>query len=366
MRRAALATVTLLLASCGPRLAFRDAPSLPEPVSNNAVASGRDPDNRAYAYSFMGINDPDDHATITTRAYRMPIDGGAWERIADVPALDGRGRIGANALSIGGDVYILGGYSVREDGSEVTDPRVFRYDPTTDSYELVTRVPVEVDDCVALPWLDRWIVLVSGWHGPADVPPPHDNVRNVQIYDVREDTWTQATPIPGPSSGLFGHAGAIAGDRFVVFDGVRVEPTDDGKRRFVISNSAYQGTLHALDLSTIEWTELPPHEGRPTYRAAAGGLADGSGRALVLGGTDNPYNIDGVGYDGVASRPLAQTMLVDPETGAFELLVWARGVAPTMDHRGLVTVGPREWLLIGGMTEPGRATAEVRRIRLRR
>lgn len=48
-----------------------------------------------------------------------------------------------------------------------------------------------------------------------------------------------------------------------------------------------------------------PHPGAPLYRAAGGASA---GLALFVGGSDNPYNYTGVGYDGVPAEPLTDAV----------------------------------------------------------
>ena len=67
---------------------------------------------------------------------------------------------------------------------------------------------------------------------------------------------------------------------------------------------------------------------------------------LFLGGTDNPYNYNGIGYDGVPSEPLDQAILLDIET-----LTWREVEAPfpAMDHRSLAVAGAKE-ARVGGMS----------------
>ncbi len=297
----------------------------------------------------MGITDPADPASITTASARLDPGAGAWARIADAPALEGRGKIGASAVCVAGEVYLIGGYAVVDERTEVTEPRLFRYDTRADAWNELAPPPVEVDDTLAAVWRDRWIVLVSGWHGPA-----HDNVRDVQFYDTRTDAWTNGDPLPGP--GLFGHAGGISGDTLLVCDGV----TSEGG--YAISGAVYIGRLDAGEPGRITWRTAPPHPGRPTYRAAANATHAHTGPILILGGTDNPYNISGVGYDGRPSAPLDQLLVFDPDSGTFDV-VDPPGPA-VMDLRGLAPLGGGRWATVGGMTDPGHASCRVRIIEL--
>ena len=268
----------------------------------------------------------------------------SWTPIADAPLLNNRAKIGASAVTVGDDVYLIGGYTV-SGGNEITERRLFRYDPRQDEYTEVTQVPMAVDDTVAGVYQDRYIVLTSGWHGPIN-----NNIRNVQVYDTQQDTWIQATPLPGPGTGLFGHAGTVIGNRIIVVtDGVQ------SGGQFRISDRVWLGELDPLgtgDVSTVAWTELPPHVGSPTYRAAASQGPDAEGRLLLVGGTDNPYNFSGTGYNGVPSSPLSQWLLFDPEQHVWSEAAVTGDLLATMDHRGLVATHSG-WATIGGMTAAG-------------
>jgi hypothetical protein len=79
---------------------------------------------------------------------------------------------------------------------------------------------------------------------------------------------------------------------------------------------------------------------------------------LMLGGTDNPYNVSGHGYNGQPSFPLDQALLFDPISFDWQTVSIVGDYIPTMDHRGLVRAGDG-WATIGGMTEPGVVTDRV-------
>lgn len=333
---------------------FCDLPALPIAVSNNAVTSVANDDGTTTLYSFMGITDPDDSGSITAAAHRLDFPGGEWQRIADAPLLNGLARIGANAISVAGEVYLMGGYSVAG-FSETTDWRLFRYEPDDDSYVELASVPAEVDDTVLGVYDDRYIYAVSGWHGPI-----FDNVANVQVYDTQTDQWQQATPIEAPLPGLFGHAGSIIGDRIFYMDGVI------SIGGFPITDRVFIGTIDSEkigDVLSITWTELDPHPGEETYRGAASQTATSDGRMLLVGGTDNPYNFDGIGYNGQRSFPLDQVLAFDPIGESWTELAISGAHAPTMDHRGLVQVGAG-FAVVGGMDGPGFTTSAVSLLRI--
>jgi len=335
---------------------WSELPVLPISVANNAVTAVPGDGGGVTLYSFMGIENPTDRSTVTARSFRIDLPGGDWVPIADAPLLDGSPKIGASAIAVAGEVFLLGGYTI-SGFVEVTEARLFRYEPQLDSYTELARVPVEVDDTVVGVYEDRYIYLVSGWHGPIN-----DNVDNVQIYDTQTDQWQQATPIPGPLPGLFGHAGGLVGNKILYFDGVDSDLFEEA------SPLVFLGTIDPEgigEITRIEWVELMAHPGMPTYRAAASqSVALGRG-LVVVGGTDNPYNFSGTGYDGQPSEPLDQVLYFSFDAEQWRVVPTVGDHLPTMDHRGLVG-SRRSWVTIGGMIAPGVATDRVYQLRFDR
>ena len=88
---------------------------------------------------------------------------------------------------------------------------------------------------------------------------------------------------------------------------------------------------------------------------AAAGIPEVNG-VLFVGGSENPYNYDGIGYDRQPSEPAAGALWFDIDSQGWQLLE-VEG-APTMDHRGLVPF-KRRWLTIGGMATGQRVTDSV-------
>jgi hypothetical protein len=205
---------------------------------------------------------------------------------------------------------------------------------------------VPVDDAVAVTFDDRYIYLISGWHDLG-------NVNLVQRYDTRKDTWEQATPIPGPA--VFGHAGGIVGNTIVYCDGVAIEAHGDRPRDFVAVPDCYLGIIDIEDGRRIDWRSVDYHPGAPRYRMAAAGVPEKNG-VLFVGGSENPYNYDGIGYDGQPSAPAPGALLFDIDTQSWQVLEFD-GQA-TMDHRGLVPFAG-QWLTVGGMAANQRVTGRV-------
>jgi N-acetylneuraminic acid mutarotase len=318
-------------------LMWSSAPPLPEPRTNNAVASVSTSAGPA-VFSFLGLDTTKAWDGIQPDAYRWDTGTPTWRAIAPVP---GPGRLAATAQGIRGTIYLFGGYTVAPDGSEQSLPNVDIYDPATDTWSRGAPIPIPVDDAVSGVWRDSLIILVSGWHD-------RDNVAAVQVYDPATDGWRRATPIPGPP--VFGHAGAIAGDLIVYLDGVR---TSARRPRFSMEGSSWIGEINPLDPTTITWRRLPRHPGPPLYRAAAGALDH---YVVFAGGTNTPYNYDGVGYNGAPAEPRKTVFAFD--TVRRRWVETQPLPVATMDHRGIVRAGER-LIITGGMLAGQQVTDRV-------
>lgn len=348
-RRAGLVILGTLLASCAgatgdaesdssstPRTAWERGPDLPQPVANNAVV-GLDVGDESHVYSFLGIDTTKQWDGVGSWAYRWVVGADAWEVLPPVP---GPGRLAGTAEAFDGRVYVFGGYTVAEDGSESSRPEVDVFDPATDSWTSAAPMPVPVDDAVSGVWRDSLIVLVSGWHDT-------DNVADVQLYDPKTDTWSPATAIPGPP--VFGHAGKVAEDHIVYLGGANTRGT---RPRYLIEPSAWLGSLGA-DPREVTWTSLESHPGPPLYRAASAAVGPW---VIFAGGTDNPYNYNGIGYDGRPAEALRDVFAYHGGSAT-----WVDGPPlpeARMDHRALA-VTRSSVALVGGMDEQQDVSATV-------
>ncbi len=317
--------------------------ALPMPVSNNAVTTVTRED-RQYVVSFAGLGRGRGHEDTLSVTLVLDPESGRWRDSSPLPG--GVGRLASVAASVGGLAYVFGGYTVAEDGSEVSTPWVHAFDPVTEEFFDLQPMPVPVDDAVSVTYLDRYIYLISGWHDLG-------NVDLVQRYDTSTDTWVQATPIPGQA--LFGHAGSIVGNKIVYCDGVVLRPHADRRRDFVASDECFIGIIDQEGSRRIDWRRLDPHPGLPRYRMAAAGI-DSLHAVLFVGGSENPYNYDGIGYNGEPAEPASDALLLDLSSLSWRVLPLSG--PPTMDHRGLVPFGDR-WLTVGGMLAGQEVTDQV-------
>ena len=90
--------------------------------------------------------------------------------------------------------------------------------------------------------------------------------------------------------------------------------------------------------------------------AATGIVIDGDAGVWFLGGSDNPYNYDGIGYNGEPSQPVSGAFVFDIETNDW--FEFSTVGDPTMDHRGLV-IYRSALVTVGGMTTGQQVTDAV-------
>ncbi|PHR59656.1 MAG: galactose oxidase [Robiginitomaculum sp.] len=334
-----LLLICLGLVACGANLAHEENQLfLPIPVSNNAVTLVGDT-----ALSFSGLLSGKSWSDVTDRAFACDLAAQTCREIAGLP--DGIGRLASVAVTVQGTPYIFGGYTVDKDGNEASTPDVWRFDLANESYHSMAPMPVPVDDGVALVYEDRYVFLVSGWHNT-------DNVDLVQVLDVQGNQWFTATAFAGDP--VFGHAAAIAGNVMLVCDGVKVVPPVDAqaRRTFEGSPACWRGEIDVGDLTQINWRQVgsfaPAH-----YRMAA---AAHGGKIWLAGGTDNPYNYNGLGYDGVPSEASAHVWNYDVAKDQFAIAT-DKPMA-SMDHRRML-VWNDKFVILGGMGDDQTVTDKV-------
>ena len=311
---------------------------LPVPVTNNAVAAGR-VGRDTWVFSALGVDSTKRWSGITRRAHAWNSGTRQWRALPDVPGTVG--RLASTAQVVRGRLVLLGGYTVDSIGAERSVPSVDLFDPTAMRWSAGAPIPVPVDDAVSGVWRDSLIFVVSGWHDT-------DNVQDVQLYDVSRDRWSTATPIPG--RGVFGHTGSLVGNTIVFVDGAARQPSGP---KYALVPQVWLGHIDPSRPTAIRWEAGPAHPGPALYRAAA---APCGSRVIIAGGTANPYNYNGIGYDTHPSEPLATVLEFDTARGAWRAR--ASLTTATMDHRGLVRVGREGWI-IGGMHAAQRVRAGI-------
>ena len=267
--------MVLTLSAKAEVIAIEQLSSLPQPVSNNAVALVVT-DEGDYLFSFLGLGAGKTWQDISSDALVLNPGEESWVQLK--PVAGESGRLAASAVSVAGAAWLFGGYTVAADGSEASTPDVYRIQPNDSGMTRVTDMPVPVEDSVIVVYQDRYIYLISGWHDLG-------NVNLVQVLDTQTMRWEQATPWPGTP--VFGHSGGIVNDHMVACDGVRIQyPEDKRPRQFLSSDECWLGRIDADNYRRINWQKLPPHAGTARYRMAATG--DSNGRVVFTGGSALP------------------------------------------------------------------------------
>lgn len=349
---ALLAFIFMATACSGPapvELKWTQVTELPEAISNNAVAAAT-VDGEAHLYTFLGLKRGKSFRDVSSSAASYNISADVWNQIPSVP--DSVGRLASTAEYANGYIYIFGGYTVAEDGSEKSTPEVWKFDPNSNSYEAVDDMLVPVDDAVSLVYDDRYIYLISGWNET-------NSVSNVQVYDTVDEVWETATPYPGPA--VFGHSGGIVGNTMVLSDGVVLQQEGE-TRSFIMSAGSVKGEINPEDPTQITWNRIQQHPGAARYRMAAVGVESPSPMIIFLGGTDNPYNYNGIGYNSRPAVPLAGVIAYNVESGEWMDL----GVMPepVMDLRGIAK-SEDGYYLIGGMDAEQRVVSGVQKFSIK-
>lgn len=332
---------TFMLASVVCTASAQTLPNLPEPVTNNAVAQVHTA-NGDYLLSFMGLGINKSYQDVHNKVWALNVGEQQWRVKRPVPStLALKGRLASIAVGVGEFAYIFGGYTVDEHHQEISTPDVYRYDVVNNEYLQLASMPVPVDDSVALVYQQRYIYLVSGWHNAG-------NVNLVQVYDIKTGIWSQAAPFLGVP--VFGHAAALSGNSILVCDGVSVVPQRLARRTYAEVAQCLLGLINPKDILAIDWQQVDhPSVKNSTesarYRMAA---AEVAGDIVMLAGSTNPYNYNGMGYDGVPAPASAQAWVFDMKTKQWR--VAALGVAATMDHRGLL-IHEGQLITLGGMND---------------
>ncbi len=307
---------------------------MPEAVSNNSVISAT-VNGKQYVYSFAGIDSTKIFSGIHNKCWRYDVDADSWSALPDLP--DPMGKIALGVSIIGDIAYIIGGYHVFANGSELTSEKVHRFDLTTNTFlSDAAPTPVPVDDHIQIVYKDSLIYLVTGWSGDQTAGT---NVPDVQIFDPANNSWQVGTPVPNtPSYKVFGGSGVLIDDKIYYFGGAKINGFN-----FNSSTDLRIGTIDPTDPAQITWSfETTPFFG---YRTAAA-VVDGS--AYFIGGSNVTYNFNGIAYNGTGGvSPNRKSLLYDPVQDTVIL----RGPFDDlpMDLRSLAEISNEQKIIAGGM-----------------
>lgn len=302
---------------------------MPMPISNNAVVAAKSA-GTDYVYSFGGITSGKTHEDIVTDSYRYNTNTDSWESI---PSLPDDPKIASGASVVKNMIYVIGGYHVAANGTEVSSDKIHRFDPETNTYlEDGAPIPVPIDDQVQAVWRDSLIYVVTGWS--QDI-----NVIDVQIYNPTTDEWLEGTSLPTSHNfRSFGSSGVILNDTIYYFGGARIAAN------FPVQANFRKGAINPDNPTEIEWTQSVINPDFVGYRMAATVYDQ---KVFWIGGAEVTYNYDGIAYDGSGGvSPANRAIVYDSETGEMS----SYDMPYPMDLRGIADVSDSKKYLVGGMS----------------
>ncbi len=263
---------------------MQEVANMPQAISNNAVVEGWANDT-PYVFSFGGIDTSKTWSGISLKSFRYNTITDIWDTIPPLP--DTMGKIASAASYIDSIIYIIGGYHVLSNSTEISSNKVHRYDPRTNTYlSDGANIPVPIDDHVQAVYKDSLIYVITGWSNTGNVP-------NVQIYDPTNDNWLTGTPIPNNNTyKSFGASGIIIDSTIYYHGGASTGVNFPGQSTLRI------GQINPTNPTQITWLTNSPGTSEISYRSVPAHLSSaGNDFILWLGGSSITYNFNGIAYN---------------------------------------------------------------------
>jgi hypothetical protein len=311
---------------------------LSEASTNGAVETAEINGNR-YVYYWAGIDSSLIYSGINRRGFRYSVSNDLWESLHEIP--DSIGKIALSATRIGDIIYLIGGYSVSENGNEISSNKVHRFSVSQNAFLTdAATLPTPIDDHIQFAKNDSLIYVITGWSNSG-------NTGIIQVYNVNTNTWQLANNLPSTEGyNAFGAAGTLIGDTIYYFGGA-----SDGFN-FPTANRLRKGFIHPENPYQIDWQSSIPNSSYKKYRAAGISV---NNKACFIGGSSVSYNFNGISYAGsVAVSPSEDTYILT-DTGFVEFSI----PELPMDVRSYATIGINEWIIVGGLIAGPAATSNV-------
>jgi N-acetylneuraminic acid mutarotase len=332
---------------------------LKNPTAGNAVALVETADTWQ-VYSFNGIEvDAQGQARMSDQAWHanlsksiaqtnLPqvLDNLTWTSLPSVPTIQKRtGRYVTASAVIEHNIFLLGGYSANKvkpvtrhsDTQNVSD--FYQFDTKLKSYTKLADMPVAVDDTMLLPYQNRFLYVVSGWH-------KNSAVSLVQVFDTYRNQWFQATSLP--SGGMSGHSGGIVENQLIVCDGLATSLQFAAPPKSSVKQQCLLGEIDLLDPSKITWSEWAHPSENGHYRMLSTSDHE-NGHVWFVGGSTDVFSITGKNAANNLAPPSDEIWRYNFNDKTWKLFETSN---PIMDSSGLVFVNGH-LISIGGRTKDG-------------
>ncbi len=268
---------------------FQQFYKLPEPITNAAVATYafKTADYtpyfafqywKEYIYVFGGMDSTLSPSGIHKRCYKIN-EYGVVQRLPDIP--DSMGVIASSASTIGDFIYVVGGYHVFPDSSEVSSKRIHEFDVIGDTFtSRRIEIPIAIDDHVQIVYKDL-LYIISGWSNTR-------NVSAVQVYDTKTNQWSWGTILPPSITPVFGASGGIIGNKIYFLGGARSD-----QNYFPTVNQICVGEIDTLNPNNISWSTIPTTFDVSRYRSSCIRIKD---NLIWFNGSKSSYNFSPHSY----------------------------------------------------------------------
>lgn len=322
--------VGIMAISCSTQVRVEELASMPMAITNHAITAVK-VEGQDYVYTFGGLGKGKTHNDITLRSFKYDVVANLWSEIDALP--DTMGKIAAAASTVGGKIYIIGGYHVFPDGHEKSSAKVHVYDPAIDQFlPDAADITIPIDDQVQVVWRDSLIYVISGWSDSL-------NINKVQVFDPASNQWQAGNDLPLTAEySIFGSTGVCIGDQIYFAGGAGNR--QDGN--FPLQPFLREGKINPDQPTEISWSAVETESAR-LYRPG-GAIIDGN--PIWIGGASQSYNYDGIAYVGNPVEPIAELRFYDREIQSWTIVPFSKKV---MDLRGAAQISANAVIIAGGI-----------------